>query len=426
MRTVKNKYKVLEIALYIALFTYIAFLFLPIMDNLYGMVDRSVWLDIDALQLSILTLSPVLILLLLNSLVLVPKLLFTRGREWWYVIAIFGVIFTYMFLCRVWIDNFQSSVPKTILNLEERRKLQSERVRREKEWIYNRRYAPAPPYFPLPFAPVSHNSKPHPYIFNKKSDIERSPTIIFINWFEDKMFSAFVPSYSRMMMIFLIIVFNVAVKLFFRTLRKEEQYQKVRNDALTAELAYLKYQVNPHFFMNTLNNIYSLINIDGEKAKESILDMSKIMRHILYESNKDFISLNKEIEFLRNYIDLMKIRISDDVKLEIDFPDTDPIWSNKMYKIKVPPLLFISFIENSFKHGVSYNNPSKLKYSIKLDSNRLHFFTENPIHRPLKKGVGGFGISNVKKRLKLLYGKSVILNIEEKNNIYSVNLIIPT
>lgn len=426
MRILKNKYTILEIVLYIALFTYISLLLVPIMDNLYGMVDRSVWFDLDALLLSMLTLSPVLIILLLNSLLLIPKLLFKRGREMWYIVAFFGVVLTYMFFCRVCVDNFQSLIPEQVINLEERRKLQNERIIRQREWSdLQRQHTDIHPFSP-PFAPFFPESeRSFSQDIQNLSNSQGADIFKLTNWFEKNMFSVFVPNYSRMLIIFFILVFNITVKLFFRTLRKDEQYQKLRNDTLSAELTYLKYQVNPHFFMNMLNNIHSLIEIDHEKAKEAILDMSRMMRHVLYDSNKEFIPLNQELLFLRNYIQLMRLRVSDDIKIEVDFPDTNPEWVNKLNKINVPPLLLISFIENSFKHGLSYHNSSPLSFSIRLADGKLFFHAENPVQSQLKKEKGGVGIHNVKKRLKLLYGENGVLKIEERKNVYRVDLIIP-
>ena len=110
---------------------------------------------------------------------------------------------------------------------------------------------------------------------------------------------------------------------------------------------YLKFQINPHFFMNTLNNIHALIDIDTEYAKNAVIELSKMMRYVLYESGREIISLNRDIQFVQNYIGLMRIRYTDAVDIRVEYPhDLSP-------QVSIPPLLLIVFVENAFKHGIS-------------------------------------------------------------------------
>ena len=118
----------------------------------------------------------------------------------------------------------------------------------------------------------------------------------------------------------------------------------LEKENLNQQLEYLKYQINPHFFMNTLNNIHALVDIDPEKAKTTIVELSKMMRYLLYEGNNSLIPLHREVEFLRNYITLMKLRYTDKVKIDTDIPVSLP-------DRRLPPLLLITFVENAFKHG---------------------------------------------------------------------------
>ena len=127
--------------------------------------------------------------------------------------------------------------------------------------------------------------------------------------------------------------------------------KETEKEKLNSELAFLKNQISPHFFFNTLNNIYSLISINAEDSQKAVLKLSKLMRYLLYESEQGNTKLSNEIDFMNNYIDLMKLRMNDKVDLTVSFP--------KKYEDKnIPPLLFIPFIENAFKHGISYREKS--------------------------------------------------------------------
>ncbi len=226
------------------------------------------------------------------------------------------------------------------------------------------------------------------------------------------------PFYSHFILSILIVGFNIAVKLMFKSLRDEEMMKELERHNLQSELEYLKYQINPHFFMNTLNNIHALVDLDSEKAKTSILELSKMMRYVLYESSNKTVSLSREIKFLINYIELMRLRYTDKVSIEVSMPGELP-------NIEVPPLLFISFIENAFKHGVSYQKDSFIHVCMQVEDQQLLFQCSNS---NWKKGDGkhcGIGLENIRKRLRLLYGEDYVLSIEEVADCYNVLLIIP-
>ncbi|MBR1464129.1 MAG: histidine kinase [Prevotella sp.] len=228
--------------------------------------------------------------------------------------------------------------------------------------------------------------------------------------------------------VFSIIVFllmlgmNLGIKLYFKMDEDAKGMKELEKRSLEQQLAYLKYQINPHFFMNTLNNIHALVDINPEKAKETILILSKIMRHVLYEGDKSQIPIQREIDFLNNYIDLMKIRYSDKVSITLEQPD-------RMPDAGIPPLLLITFVENAFKHGVSYQNESFIFIKISVDDNRLKFFCRNS-RQPKKenslgKTEGGVGLANIKQRLNLLYGENYTLDFEEGDDTYEVLLLLP-
>jgi two-component system, LytTR family, sensor kinase len=200
---------------------------------------------------------------------------------------------------------------------------------------------------------------------------------------------------------------------------REREIKELEQAKLNSELSMLKNQVSPHFFFNTLNNIYSLIAINAVDAQASVLSLSKMMRYMLYESEHGNTRLKSEIEFMKNYIDLMKLRLSNRVLLKVDFPEhfTD---------IDIPPLLFISFIENAFKHGVSNQGNSFISISLNIDGSIVTFLAQNSTTKAQKaeapKIESGIGPENVRKRLSLLFGDNYDLRIEENESVYSVTL----
>ena len=218
---------------------------------------------------------------------------------------------------------------------------------------------------------------------------------------------------------FLVVGFNIAIKLFFKSVRDDEHLKELENQRLQSELKYLKYQINPHFFMNTLNNIHALVDIDTQKAKGSIVELSKLMRYVLYEASNKTILLSREIQFLKNYITLMRLRFTDKVFIKVEFPTEIP-------EVQIPPLLFISFIENAFKHGVSYRRESFIHVSVQLEEgNRISFRCANSCGGVVDKKDHGIGLENIRKRLRLLFGNDYTLSITEKEGEFAVLLLIP-
>lgn len=206
---------------------------------------------------------------------------------------------------------------------------------------------------------------------------------------------------------------------FLKSLRDDEMLKDLERQRLESELQYLKYQLNPHFFMNTLNNIYALVDLNTEQAKKTIIELSKLMRYVLYEANKSQISLEHEIQFLENYIALMKLRYIDNLNIRTEFPVVVPC-------VQIPPLLFISLLENAFKHGVSYQEPSFIEVRIELADEGVIFNCKNSKHTHAHKDAyHGIGIDNIKKRLHLLYGNNYTFTTNESENCFEVLLIIP-
>ncbi|WP_315315783.1 sensor histidine kinase, partial [Prevotella pallens] len=179
------------------------------------------------------------------------------------------------------------------------------------------------------------------------------------------------------------------------------------------QLISLKYQINPHFFMNTLNNIHALVDIDPEKAKWAIIVMSKMMRYILYEGNNTFIPLQKESDFIHSYISLMRMRYTDKVKINLDVPKQIPVG-------EIPPLLLICFVGNAFKHGISYQQESTIDISLCVEDNKIKFSCINSKLAESEAENGGMGLESVRQRLGLIYPNRHTLIIEDKENTYSV------
>ena len=215
---------------------------------------------------------------------------------------------------------------------------------------------------------------------------------------------------------------NTAIKMMYQSLRDEQAMEELKRQNLQAEMDYLKYQINPHFFMNTLNNIHSLIDIDAAYAQDAVIELSKMMRYVLYESGHEAITLEKDIQFMENYIKLMRIRYTDAVDIRVEYPHDLPP------QVSIPPLLLIVFVENAFKHGVSYSKPSFIHMRIDYADGKVVSTIGNSLHSPqAEKHNAGIGLENVRKRLSLIYGpKNYSLDIEETKETYTVKLVIPT
>ena len=218
---------------------------------------------------------------------------------------------------------------------------------------------------------------------------------------------------------------NLGIKLYFRQRRDQKKLADLQQKNLEQQLEYLKYQINPHFLMNTLNNIHALVDIDPELAKSTIVELSKMLRFMLYEGNKPTVPLSRELDFLDHYITLMRLRYTDRVTITVKKPDEVP-------NCKIPPLIFITFVENAFKHGVSYQQDSFI--DIALTTHHSSLTTHHPalIFTCRNSKIpdeddkhGGVGLANVKQRLELIYGKNFTLDINDGAQEYNIRLEIP-
>jgi len=200
----------------------------------------------------------------------------------------------------------------------------------------------------------------------------------------------------------------------------ELRIKEVEKQKIEAELRALKAQVNPHFFFNTLNSLYALSLDKSEKAPELILKLSDLMRYVIYESKDDLVPIEKQLEFLQSYVYLERLRSNESLEIKFDL-------TGDHSEVKIAPLIYLAFIENAFKHGaktISDNPYIHLSFNLEHDD-RVIFTIENRIDPFRGKPVdGGFGLSNVKKRLELLYPGRYILKIKELPTVYCVELTI--
>ena len=206
-----------------------------------------------------------------------------------------------------------------------------------------------------------------------------------------------------------------------QNLRKNEAKQKeIEKARVDSELAFLKNQISPHFFFNSLNNIYALIALDGDKAQKAVEKLSVLMRYLIYDSNVKTVELQKEFEFTQNYIDLMQQRLTSKVKLDINIQQNLP-------ELEIPPLIFIPFIENAFKHGISYRESSFVSVNLITENDKVIFDCKNSIPKQAREPgkEGGVGIENIKKRLELIYGDTAQLTMNNDGAVFSVHVIIP-
>ncbi len=216
-----------------------------------------------------------------------------------------------------------------------------------------------------------------------------------------------------------IVLMAVASKYMEKYFLMREAAARQKQQAAEAELVWLKNQLNPHFLFNTLNNISSLTQIDADKAQESLGKFSDLLRYAIYESEAEMVLLSDEITFMENYIDLMSLRCNEltNITKEFEHPSAD---------VKVAPLIFISLIENAFKHGVNSRSKSFVDVSLRMEGRNLVFTCRNSVFE--KSGqdrVGsGIGLSNMKKRLELIYKGRYEYESANDGKVYSARIIL--
>lgn len=200
----------------------------------------------------------------------------------------------------------------------------------------------------------------------------------------------------------------------------ESQRKVFEKEKIEAELQHLKYQLNPHFLFNTLNNIYSLTMLDIKKTQNAILELSNLLRYVLNQGNLESVDIEKELNFTKDYIHLMQLRLNNNVDLQVCIPE-----NIKTPYFQISPLLLISLIENAFKHGIHSEEKSFIHISIEISENGhliCHVSNSNfPKDKDDKSG-SGIGLNNLKKRLELLYPNHYQFTTTISNCCYSSTL----
>jgi sensor histidine kinase YesM len=301
----------------------------------------------------------------LNTMVLIPQLLI---KEKWglYILSLIGCLLFFLY------------VPRTLAMM-----------------IY-------PPEIPLT---VTENTKGMNLRGNRIERIRRRPYADFFNT----------------VLFLLVITFGACIEVVRRWLQTEQNRKETEHERLNTELSFLKSQVNPHFFFNTLNNIYSLAIVKSDKTAHAVLKLSAIMRYILTETERNLVPLENEVAFIHNYIELQQVRLTE--KVHVNF-----LIEGNTSPLLVAPLIFIPFVENAFKYGVSTKEQSSIEIKLTILDNMIHFYSKNYIVQSENNMMEntGIGINNVKRRLELLYPEKFELSNQKENGYYIVNLTINT
>jgi LytS/YehU family sensor histidine kinase len=217
---------------------------------------------------------------------------------------------------------------------------------------------------------------------------------------------------------FLLAGTSTLIKIVADWAKNLREKQEIHTQTMQSELRFLKSQINPHFLFNTLNNLYALTLKKSDKAPEIVIKLSEMMRYMLYECNEKEVLLSKEVHYLRNYLDLESLRQGKNVRINFEV-------KGNISEQKIAPLMFIPFLENSFKHGLN-NHISQGFVDIQLEvmDNKVHLFIENSkpesVPKPTHRRSGGIGLVNVRRRLELLYPNKYELKIKDNPNTYAV------
>lgn len=235
--------------------------------------------------------------------------------------------------------------------------------------------------------------------------------------FETVLSNAVLVIYTLSPFFFVKILFEI-VRIYNRTTQLQQQKLEVEIQNINIEKDFLKSQLNPHFLFNTLNNLYGLSVKKDDSAPEVILNLSEIMSYTLYESNSEKVALEKELDFIRNYFELEKMRYSKDKNIRLEILGDDHI--SGLY---IAPLLTFTFIENAFKYGFKHPDNQFINQKIKIENNSFYFVLENDFDKTeIRKEFGGIGLENIKKRLLLLYPNQHELKISTLENSFKVEL----
>ena len=211
--------------------------------------------------------------------------------------------------------------------------------------------------------------------------------------------------------------FSLAIELTFELFRQMLSRQELEAEKNKAELALYKAQINPHFLFNTLNTLYALTLSKSDRAESAFVKFSNILRYMYAQADREMIPLCDEWEYIRQYVDLQQLRLNAHTQVEL----TEAIDNDR---VSVPPMLFITFVENAFKYGISSEQSCTIRIGLHMQNGVLDFTTENAVMRQREEPVPGIGIENCRKRLQLLFPDRFDLQISEQEGIFRVRLTI--
>ena len=220
---------------------------------------------------------------------------------------------------------------------------------------------------------------------------------------------------------FIFIAATTGLKLLRKDIRNRMQLQELKAKQLQTELHLLKSQINPHFLFNTLNNLFGMARKQDPGTADGIAHLSHLMRYMIYDGTVEKIELDKEVEQIQRIVELERLRFSSTDPIQIEFTTEGDLQS-----FRVPPMILIPFVENAFKHGIEFNNPSFVRIRLKILEQQMEFSVENSVHgAPTEPGAhNGIGLHNVKRQLEILYPGTHELRIDQRPDSYSIHLTI--
>ncbi|MDD4107599.1 MAG: histidine kinase [Prolixibacteraceae bacterium] len=278
-----------------------------------------------------------------------------------------------------------------------------------------------------------------PVIFSMKNKLLITGTLILIvliligirlpiSWYfwkyigyppEHEMKFEWVWVWNELRMVVITGIYSVLIRFMIKMFETQKLKNELIHQRQASELALLRSQINPHFLFNTLNNIYSLVYHKSAEAPEAVMKFSSIMRYVLYDAPSEKVLLEKEIEYLRSYIELQELRFKKTGLVSLNIEGATE-------GITIAPMLLITFVENAFKHGCKNRQPG-IVITLKMENGDIRFEVCNYINRnkkTLEELYSGIGLSNLKRRLELIYAGKYNLDINEDNDQFKVNLII--
>ncbi len=213
-------------------------------------------------------------------------------------------------------------------------------------------------------------------------------------------------------------IFLIGITVVYRLVESQKKLAEIAEERTKAELQYLKNQINPHFFFNTLNNLYGLSLAKSDKTSEVVMKLSELMSYMLYDTQQSSVPLAKELNYIRNYIELEEVRFDGRFNCNVSI-------EGDIVKVSIPPMLLLPFVENAFKHGVNTSSAGAwINVKVRVDQKELNFVVENSVGEKKARTKGGLGIENVKRRLELLYPKLHDLNYGETDEGYKITLLL--